>query len=169
MPSNTDDLPGGVRGTESTDPANLDPVGWVERRLELVSGNLRAWGAFTIYAVVICVLHFEYGLNARWYWEVWWWDLLTHAASGFGVAAIAPLIGLWRGRPVRERVLLTAGALLVVGAGFEVYERLFRTFWYEWTFATYAEDTAVDIFVDVLGGVAFVLVQAGWASIRPSE
>jgi hypothetical protein len=168
VPSNTDDLSSGVTGSTGSDPSGLDPLGRVERLVSRASRSPWAWVAYVSYASVVCVLHFEYGLEARFYWTVWWWDLLTHAASGFGVAALVPLVGLWRDRSLGDRLLLTAGALVAVGAGFEVYERLFRTFWHEWTLATYVEDTVVDVVVDAVGGVGFVLARAVWIRLRGS-
>jgi hypothetical protein len=119
-----------------------------------VSTDRRAWAAFVAYAAAVTALH-VWGLSARLYWSIPWYDLLTHSLSGAGVAAFGSLLGVFRG-PTRRRVALAAATLVVVGAGFEVYERLFRTFWQSWTVATYVEDTVVDVVVDAVGGAAFV-------------
>jgi hypothetical protein len=136
------------------------------RRVRAAPG---AWAAYTLWVTLVCVAHFG-GLHYRIYWEVWWWDVLTHGTSGAGVAALFPLLGLasWDRRSLSSRLLLAAAVVAVVGAGFEVYERLFRTFWHEWTLAYYLEDTAVDIVVDALGAAAFVALAAGWRALgRP--
>jgi len=51
---------------------------------------------------------------------------------------------------------------LSIGAGFEVYEYLFRSFWHSWTPLYYAQDTAEDLFMACAGGV---LMQA-WYRAR---
>lgn len=129
---------------------------------ERISTDRRAWAAFAVYAAVVTALH-AYGLSARLYWSIPSYDLLTHSLSGAGVAALGSLLGVFRGS-TRRRMAVAAATLVVVGAGFEVYERLFRTFWQSWTLATYLEDTAVDVVVDAVGGAAFVALAslAGW-------
>lgn len=126
------------------------------------SRNLLAWTLALAYAAVVSYLHFELGLGDRLYWTVAWWDLLTHSAAGLGVAAIGYLLAprLFRS-PVALLVTLPL-VVLAAGAWFEVYERVFRTFWLEWSHARYVEDTLVDLVMDVLGAYAF----AGWVLVR---
>jgi hypothetical protein len=148
-------------GGATSTTADGGPVG---RVVDGLSTSRRAWVAFAVYATAVTALHVA-GLHYRIYWEVWWWDLLTHFTSGVGVAALGGLLGVWADRPFAERVGAAVVILAVVGGGFEVYERLFRTFWHEWTFATYVEDTTVDIVVDALGGASYVALAAvaGWS------
>ena len=191
MPSDSDDrdaeaerpppsrhAPARGGGTGTVDPGRRGdgPDGLLDRTRWFVRGTARrvraapgAWAAYTLWVTLVCVAHFG-GLHYRIYWEVWWWDVLTHGTSGAGVAALFPLLGLasWDRRSLSSRLLLAAAVVAVVGAGFEVYERLFRTFWHEWTLAYYIEDTAVDVVVDALGAAAFVALAAGWRALgRP--
>jgi hypothetical protein len=122
------------------------------------------FAAVAAFGVAVTVLHFtSTGLTL--YARVWWWDLLTHALSGLGVAAIAyhlrplrvpsravPTIRLER--PLALFVAIPA-VVLAVGAWFEVYERLFTDFWINWSHAYYMEDTLVDLVMDTVGALAF--------------
>jgi hypothetical protein len=118
-----------------------------------------AWTALVTYSLVVCVLHFG-GLEYEIYTAIWWWDILTHALSGFGVAAWLCLV---RFVPLdASRAVALALVVLAIGAGFEVYEYLFKDFYVEWTLAYYATDTAIDLVVDTLGAGAF----AAWARWR---
>jgi hypothetical protein len=131
------------------------------RRQFDVSTDRRAWAVYAAYAAAVTGLH-VWGLQARIYWIVPWYDLLTHFLSGIGVAALGGLLGfrpLVAGPPSR-RLAAAAATLLLVGAGFEVYERLFRTFWRSWSTATYVEDTTVDVAVDAAGGATYVALAA---------
>lgn len=188
MPSDSDDrdaeaerpppsrhAPARGGGTGTVDPGRRGdgPDGLLDRTRGFVRGTARrvraapgAWAAYTLWVTLVSVAHFA-GLHYRIYWEVWWWDVLTHGTSGAGVAALFPLLGLaaWERRSLTSRLLLAAGVVAAVGVGFEVYERLFRTFWQEWTLAYYLEDTALDVVVDALGAAAFVAVAAAWRSL----
>ena len=110
------------------------------------------WLLLVAYSLVVCALHFG-GLEYDVYTQLWWWDLLTHSLSGIGVAAwlcLVPVVPLDARRPAA--VVLT---VLAIGAGFEVYEYLFKSFYVEWTVAYYAADTVIDLVVDSLGALAF--------------
>jgi hypothetical protein len=116
-----------------------------------------AWAAAVLWALAVSVAHFG-GLHYYVYWEVWWWDLLTHSTAGFGVAAFAYLLRPAAFRhPVALFVALPA-FVLVVGVGFEVYERLFRSFWWSWSVSYYLEDTLLDLVMDTLGALALSVV-----------
>jgi hypothetical protein len=113
-----------------------------------------AWLGVGVWSVVVSVLHFgglEYGV----YTAVPWWDLLTHAMSGFGVAAILYL-GFCRPARTTPTPWWLLPTLLAIGAGFEVYEYLFKSFWWDWTLRYYAIDTAVDLVLDVAGAAVVV-------------
>jgi hypothetical protein len=118
-----------------------------------------AWSALLAYSLVVCALHFG-GLEYEIYTALPWWDLLTHSLSGIGVAAWLCLL-----RPVPlhpGRVVALPLAVLAIGAGFEVYEYLFKDFYAGWTTTYYAVDTVVDLLLDALGAAAF----AAWARWR---
>jgi hypothetical protein len=100
------------------------------------------WPALVAYSLVVCALHFG-GLAYEVYTSVWWWDLLTHSLSGFGVAAWLCFV---RVTPFDSRqVVAVSLAVLAIGAGFE------------WTTAYYATDTVIDLTLDALGAAAFAL------------
>ena len=111
-----------------------------------------AWPLLVAYSLFVCALHFG-GLQYDIYTQLWWWDLLTHSLSGIGVAAWLCLLPV---TPVdATRLLAVPLVVLAIGAGFEVYEYLFKDFYVEWTTAYYAFDTVVDLAVDFLGAAAF--------------
>jgi hypothetical protein len=126
-----------------------------------------AWAAALTWGVVVSALHFA-GLAYGIYTELWWWDLLTHFTSGFGVAALLYLA--WT-EGFRSRVglfVVLPVCVLCIGTWFEVYERLFKDFWYGWSNAFYLEDTAIDLVVDTLGAVAFGVVLRTYSRVRRS-
>lgn len=128
------------------------------------------WGFLLAWGLWMCVLHFG-GLEFGLYGRFGWWDLMTHFLSGLGVAGIL-LVGLREiivGDPTLPWVLL---ALLAIGAGFEVYEYVFRSFWQAWTPRTYAWDTLTDLLMGCLGGgvgLAWYRVLIGTPSDRSTE
>ena len=115
---------------------------------------LLTWGVF------VAVLHFG-GIEWRLYPRYWWWDIMTHLLSGAGVAGIL-LVGL---RNVTSRPPSLFGvlvALLSIGAGFEVYEYVFKSFWHSWTVSLYGQDTLIDLVMGCLGGtLALVYYRSG--------
>lgn len=113
------------------------------------------WLALIAYSLVVSALHFG-GLEYEIYTKIWWWDLLTHGLSGFGVAAWLCRLG-WLPSTV-EPVWALPLLVLGIGAGFEVYEYLFRDFYVSWTVEYYLMDTIIDLVVDFVGALAF----AGW-------
>jgi hypothetical protein len=151
--------------TRSIPGAPPDLRSWPRRLLGQVRADLeggrrgRQWLAVVGWGALVTVLHFG-GLYAGVYTRLFWWDLLTHAMGGAGVAGIL-FLGLRDGPRTAEPWWLV-GAVAAVGAGFEVYEFLFKSFWYRWAFRFYAIDTAVDIVVNTLGAVAFVVVVGMW-------
>ena len=112
------------------------------------------WVALVAYSLVVCALHFG-GLAYEVYTAIWWWDLLTHSLSGFGVAAWLAVV---RFTPVDAgQVVVLPLVVVAIGAGFEVYEYLFKDFYVEWTLQYYAIDTVDDLVVDGLGAAVFTL------------
>jgi hypothetical protein len=106
------------------------------------------------FGVAVTGLHFV-SIGLFLYSKIWWWDILVHALSGGGVAAL-----LYLYRPRLARGLFAAFVVLpllvlAIGTWFEVYERLFTDFWTDWSRAFYFEDTAVDLVADTAGAVLF--------------
>ena len=153
---------GALRLTHAAPGAPPDLRSWPRRLFGQVRADLergrksRQWLAVLGWGALVTLLHFG-GLYAGVYTRFFWWDLLTHAMGGFGVAGI-----LFLGLRGRDEPWWLVGAVAVVGAGFEVYEFLFKSFWYRWSLQFYAVDTAVDIVVNTLGAVVFVVVVGVW-------
>jgi len=118
------------------------------------------WGSF------VTMLHFG-GYEFQWYARFGWWDLMTHFVSGIGVAGIL-FVGLRNVVSPQVSLSWMFVAVLSIGAGFEVYEYLFRAFWHSWTPAYYAQDTAEDLLMACSGAV---LIQYSYqtASMSYSE
>ena len=139
---------------------------------QLIS-DLKTRNVWSIYWVVLFLwgssvtfLHFG-GYEFQWYARFGWWDLMTHFVSGVGVAGIL-LVGLRNVVSPQVSLSWMFVALLSIGAGFEVYEYLFRTFWHSCTPAYYARDTAEDLLMACSGAV---LIQYAYqtASMSYSE
>ena len=130
-------------------------------RADLEQGrNTRPWLVVLGWGALVSLLHFG-GLAFGVYSRLFWWDLLTHAMGGAGVAGILAL-GLRDHSRTDGPPWWLAAAVATIGAGFEVYEFLFKSFWYQWSLQFYAVDTAVDIVVNTLGAVCVVVFLAVW-------
>ncbi|MFB6092061.1 MAG: hypothetical protein ABEK02_03510 [Haloquadratum sp.] len=110
-----------------------------------------AWTAVALWSVLVSGLHFG-GLAYGVYNTFPWWDLLTHAMGGLGVAAVLGIT--FRESTLRSPVWIVTG-VLAIGAGFEVYEFVFKTFWYRWSLGFYVVDTVVDLAINTVGAVVF--------------
>ena len=154
---------GALRLTHAAPGAPLDLRSWPRRLLEQVRADLeqgrrtRQWLVVLGWGELVTLLHFG-GLGFGIYSRLFWWDILTHAMGGAGVAGVL-FLGL--GENETEPWWLV-GAVAAVGAGFEVYEFLFKSFWYRWSLQFYAVDTAMDMVVNTLGAVGFVVVVGAW-------
>jgi len=115
------------------------------------------WGSFVTF------LHFG-GYEFQWYARFGWWDLMTHFVSGIGVAGIL-LVGLREVVSPQVSLSWMFVALLSIGAGFEIYEYLFRAFWHSWTPAYYARDTVEDLLMACSGAV---LIQYAYQRVSMS-
>lgn len=147
----------------------IDPVSAVEERNVRYRRNRRgAWGVALVWAAAVSTLHFA-GLVYGIYTEVWWWDLLTHSTSGFGVAALLYLAWTDGFRSRLGLFVVLPVFVLCIGTWFEVYERLFRTFWWGWSRSFYAQDTAIDLVLDTAGAVAFGVVLRLYGRRRPGR
>jgi hypothetical protein len=115
-----------------------------------------AWVAVALWSVLVSGLHFG-GVYYNVYTAMPWWDLMTHAMGGLGVAAL--LAFTFRGSTLRSPFWLVP-AVFAVGAGFEVYEFLFKAFWHHWTLEFYVVDTVIDLVVNTSGSAAFAAATA---------
>jgi hypothetical protein len=116
-----------------------------------------AWGVALVWGAAVSALHFA-GLAYGIYTEIWWWDLLTHSTSGFGVAALLYLAWTDGFRSRLGLFVLLPLCVLCIGTWFEVYERLFKNFWWGWSLSFYLQDTALDLVLDTAGAFAFGIV-----------
>lgn len=128
---------------------------WIPRLVVRAIADVRrrdrvafAWVGVALWSVTVSALHFA-GLAFEIYAAVSWWDLLTHSMSGSGVAALALLTH--RGRVATGVVWWVVPTVIAIGAGFEVYEFVVKSFWHDWTVRQYAVDTAVDLVMNALG------------------
>ena len=126
-------------------------VGRLRRELPRGDHLTAAWAAIAVWSVLVSGLHFG-GVYYNVYTVLPWWDLLTHAMGGLGVAAL--LCVTFRGPTLRSPFWVVP-AVLAIGAGFEVYEFVFKTFWHHWTLGFYVVDTIIDLAVNTSGAVAF--------------
>lgn len=140
-----------------------DLLRWPERFLARVVDGLRrggrsmaSWAGIGLYSAVITALHF-WGIASNTYTTLQWYDAFTHAASGVGVAV---LLYLTFHRPTESdrSTAWIVPAVLAFGAGFEVYEFVFKDFWYTWPLQYYLVDTVADLLFGVVGAVAVVAI-----------
>lgn len=129
----------------------------VKRRIAAGESQRRAgaWVVTLLWGFVVCVMHFG-GLKYDIYTQYHWWDLATHSMSGAGVAALFYLFFEGSMNDRFARVVIVPAFVLGMGAGFEVYEFLFKDFWWGWSRSAYVGDTLLDLVMDVLGAAAFV-------------
>lgn len=112
------------------------------------------WIAIALLSVTVTVLHFlglEWGIYTRY----WFWDVMTHTLSGFGVAGIIYLLRPAAFGNTRRLFLFLPALVFTIGAVFEVYEYVFREFYIRWSFERYLSDTLEDLAYDTLGALLF--------------
>jgi hypothetical protein len=131
------------------------PALFARLRRELPRGDRRSlvWTVLAAWSALVTVLHFG-GIRYGIYTRLPWWDLLTHAMGGAGVAAIIAMT--FRDSTLRSPAWLASG-VFAIGAGFEVYEFVFKTFWYRWSVSFYVVDTVTDLLVNTSGAAAVAL------------
>lgn len=120
-------------------------------RRELPRGDrlTAAWLGVAAWSVLVSGFHFG-GLYYGIYTAYPQWDLVTHAMGGLGVAA---LLGVtFREQTLRSPAWVVA-AVFTIGAGFEVYEFVFKAFWYRWSLGYYVTDTVIDLCINTSGAV----------------
>ena len=111
----------------------------------------------------VTVLH-SAGILLSAYDRVWWWDLLTHFMATSVLAVAANLVILVRGRqavpralPTKYVPLVSLGLVIVLGMVWEAGE-----FAVDMAFGLMTQyslqDTAIDLSVDILGGVLVAIV-----------
>lgn len=105
--------------------------------------------------IIFCLSHFVFE-PAYLYYEIWWLDIPMHILGGFGVAALANAILVYRG--AKSSYWRLFAAYFVVAVVWEVYEYISSTFgnilWSGWP------DTIKDLFDGAIGAsVAYLLVK----------
>lgn len=142
---------------------------FVRLRADLPRGDrmTAAWVGMALWAVLVSALHFG-GLRYGVYTAVSWWDLLTHGMSGFGVAVLLALTHRRSPAAVRSPWWLIP-SVFAIGAGFEVYEFVFKDFWFGWSAGFYVEDTVVDLGINTSGAVVVAAAVAGYRSLTGSK
>jgi hypothetical protein len=120
-------------------------LGDIQRQDKVALG----WIGAGVWSATVALLHFT-GLLFGIYPAVAWWDLLTHSMSGFGITAVLLLTHRTHVR-VAGTVWWVLPVVVSIGAGFEVYEFLFKDFWHGWTLQQYSIDTIVDLWMNTVG------------------
>lgn len=115
------------------------------------------WGALVV------------GCHALWletgsYTRLEWLDLAAHTMGGMGVGAVL-FLGLRESVPYEVTIPWLVLLALAVGAGFELYEFVFRSFWHHWSLGYYVGDTLVDL---SLNGTGSTLVVASLQRVCPA-
>jgi len=137
-------------------------LGRLRRELPRGDRTTFVWAAIAAWSVLVSGLHFG-GVYYNVYTRLPWWDLLTHAMRGAGVAALLAMT--FPASTLRSPAWIPSG-VLAIGAGFEVYEFVFKTFWYRWSLSFYVTDTAIDLVINTVGAVtiaAAAAVYGRWA------
>jgi hypothetical protein len=142
-------------------------LGRLRADLERGGRPARVWVLVVGWGALVTGLHFG-GLALGIYTRFFWWDLLTHAMGGAGVGGVL-LHGLRDRTPTGTTPWWLVSAVAAVGAGFEVYEFVFKDFWYRWSFEFYAVDTAVDIVVNTAGVLVLVLAVVVSSRVRATR
>ncbi|WP_394342369.1 hypothetical protein [Salinigranum rubrum] len=130
---------------------------WVEafsQRRALRPTEVYAVGGF---GVAVTGLHFA-SMGLFLYSKIWWWDVMVHALSGLGVAAVLYVYRPQLARGAFAVFVVLPLLVLAIGTWFEVYERLFTDFWVNWARGFYLEDTGIDLVADTAGAVVFSLL-----------
>lgn len=116
------------------------------------------WVVVSIWSFAVCVLHFS-GLAYGYYTMYWWWDVMTHTLSGVGLGAWLYLLRPAAFRTQRRLFVFLVAVVFLLGAGFEIYEYLFRSFYEPWSVEYYLRDTVQDMLYNLTGAVLFSLLR----------
>lgn len=116
----------------------------------------KQWLAVLGWGAVVLGCHVVW-LETGSYTRFGWLDLLAHAMGGAGVGALL-FLGLRKRVPAHVSTPWLVLLTLAVGAGFEVYEYFFRSFWHHWSLEYYVRDTLVDLFLNGTGATVAVTV-----------
>ena len=154
------------------------PHRWLWRLVVRSTADMRrrdrtaaAWIGVGCWSMGVVVLHVA-GLAFEIYPTVPWWDLLTHAASGSGVAALA-LLTHRSSVALSDAVWWVVPTVAAIGAGFEVYEFVFKRFWYQWSLQQYVVDTVVGLGMNTLGAAVAASIASGYRAradhLRPDS
>lgn len=151
-----------TKGTVSTNESvstsgPADRYQWAEvdaRRSGIATGPAwrPVWAAVVGWSLLVSALHFG-GLAYDVYSQVWWWDLMTHTFSGVGVGAWLFLLQPTAFSSSRRLLVLLPSVVFLLGAGFEIYEFLFRDFYANWSVGFYLRDTVEDMLCNLGGAV----------------
>lgn len=133
-------------------------LGRLRRELRRGDRVTLVWIAIAAWSVLVTTLHLG-GVRYNIYTRLPWWDLLTHAMGGAGVAGVLAMT--FRASTLRSPAWIPVG-VLAIGAGFEVYEFVFKTFWYRWSLSFYVTDTAIDLVINTVGAVVVAVAVAGY-------
>ena len=103
-----------------------------------------------LFAAVVVVMVFLYhlGIEDRFFWSIWWYDIPMHMLGGATAALFFAWIAVWRGR--RLSLWQYVLAAFAIGIAWEVFEYVLGIGGSP--FMSYPVDTAKDLFDDCIGG-----------------
>lgn len=108
---------------------------------------------FLITSVILAIAH-SFAVMFSLYWVYLWFDIPMHFLGGIVVAlGFLSLTRVHVRHTLIHGLVLTAGVVLVVGIGWEVFEHMTNTIALERSQGTLVRDTIGDLVVDVLGGI----------------
>lgn len=112
-----------------------------------------------ILALLVCaiaVLHIAATIFYL-YWEFWWYDMLLHFLGGMFIGLLVLWLRFFSGYistpaflSARHAFLFTLFWLVVIGIGWEAFERALG---HTWSLEGYWLDTSIDVALDIIGGV----------------
>lgn len=94
------------------------------------------------------------------YWRFWWYDIVMHFLGGLWIGLITLWIYYLSGYFKKNKkdkpfvFLLSFLSVLIVGISWEIFEYLFEIVFS----SNYISDTALDLIMDILGGLVASIV-----------
>ena len=122
-----------------------------------------------ILIVVIAAVHVN-AMTYRWYFVYWWLDIPMHFLGGawIALAMVWAFLSFKQLSGFRRIFLAILLSVLIVGVGWEIFEyKLGERFFIE--HETYAIDTSIDLFMDILGGVVVYAIINFFYSLHRTE
>ncbi len=105
----------------------------------------------TLGLVMLATLLHIYATEHHYYFYFWWWHFIVHGMAGASVGAAAVTFWKFKFTAKWKIYLLAVLAALVVGIGWEAYEKFFNLIFV--IPVSYRADLMLDLFADTLGAL----------------